>query len=129
MQAPKQFFVYIMSNGPRSASLYTGITGKLPHRVWQHKSKLIPGFTNRYHLTRLIYYECFFYPDAAIAREKEIKAWRRSKKMKLIESMNPQWRDLAENWQDLYKPGPEADSSEIPRPAGENAGLRDDAVK
>jgi len=113
-----------MTNGPRSAVLYTGITGNLPQRVWQHKSKLTSGFTSRYGLTRLVYYERFFYPDAAIDREKEIKGWRRSKKIKLIESMNPRWDDLAKDWQNMYKPA--ADQREIPRPAGENAGLRDD---
>ncbi|HZZ16207.1 MAG TPA: GIY-YIG nuclease family protein [Candidatus Sulfotelmatobacter sp.] len=128
MRQPKQFYVYIMTNSPRSAVLYTGITGNLPHRVWQHKGKLIPGFTSRYNLTQLIYYECFFYPDAAIAREKEIKGWRRSKKINLIESMNPHWHDLAETWQEVYKPSLREDTREIPRPAGENAGLRDDAT-
>ena len=105
MRQPKQFFVYIVTNGPEPAVLYTGITGNLPHRVWQHKNKLIPGFTSRYNLTRLVYYECFVYPDAEIAREKEIKGWRRSKKIRLIESLNPHWRDLAESWTDVYKPG------------------------
>jgi putative endonuclease len=100
----KHFFVYIMSNGPRSGSIYTGITGNLPRRVWQHKSKLCPGFTARYNLSRLVYYETFVYPDAAIAREKEIKGWRREKKIRLIEAMNPQWNDLAKDWPDLYKP-------------------------
>jgi putative endonuclease len=89
MRPPKQFFVYIMTNAPKPAVLYAGITGNLPHRVWQHKNRLTPGFTSRYNLTRLVYYERFFYPDAAIFREKEIKGWRRSKKIKLIESMNP----------------------------------------
>jgi len=125
---PKQFFVYIMTNGPKSAVLYIGITGDLRRRVWQHKNKLVPGFTSRYNLTQLVYYEQFCYPDAAIDREKEIKGWRRSKKIRLIESMNPRWEDLAKNWQNLYKPGLSDDSSEIPRPAGENAGLRDDAA-
>jgi putative endonuclease len=128
MRPPKQFFVYIMSNDPISAVLYTGITGDLPRRVWQHKNKLIPGFTSRYNLTRLVYYERFFYPDAAISREKEIKGWRRSKKVALIESMNPRWEDLAKDWGDVYKPQPAADEREIPCPAGENAGLRDDAL-
>jgi hypothetical protein len=76
-----------------------------------------------------VYHESFAYPDAAIDREKEIKGWRREKKIKLIQSMNPEWHDLAEKWQDLYKPPSAADSSEIPRPAGESAGLRDDANK
>ncbi|MFZ1929760.1 MAG: GIY-YIG nuclease family protein [Candidatus Sulfotelmatobacter sp.] len=130
MRSPRQFFVYIMTNGPKSAVLYAGVTGNLPHRVWQHKSKFIPGFTSRYNLIQLVYYERFCYPDAAIAREKEIKGWRRSKKIKLIESMNPHWEDLAKNWGNEYKPDPAAaDQKEIPRPAGENAGLRDDATR
>jgi putative endonuclease len=126
MRPPKQFFVYIMTNGPKAAVLYIGISGNLQRRVWQHKNKVTPGFTSRYNLTRLVYYERFFYPDAAIAREKEIKGWRRSKKVKLIESMNPRWEDLAKDWGTEYKPAA-ADQREIPRPAGENAGLRDDA--
>jgi len=122
----KQFFVYILTNGPKPAVLYTGITGNLPRRVWQHKNKLIPGFTSRYNLTRLVYYEQFVYPDAAISREKQIKGWRRSKKIRLIESLNPRWEDLAKDWGREYKPAA-TDQREIPRPAGENAGLRDDA--
>jgi putative endonuclease len=86
MRPPKQFFVYIMTNGPKSAVLYTGITGNLPRRVWQHKNKLIPGFTSRYNLTSLVYYERFFYPDAAIAREKEIKGCGAARKQS---SSNP----------------------------------------
>src|SRR5271165_677562 len=105
MPEPKQFSVYIMTNRPRSHVLYTGITGSLSRRVFEHKNKLVPGFTSRYNLTRLVYYECFVYPDAAINREKEIKGWRRSKKICLIESMNPHWHDLAESWADVYKPG------------------------
>lgn len=125
MRKPKQFFVYIMTNNPRSAVLYTGTTGDLRHRIWQHKNKLLPGFTSRYNLTHLVYYECCYYPDAAIARDKEIKGWRGEKKIQLINSMNPKWDDLAKDWQSMYMPT--ADQQEIPRPAGENAGLRDDA--
>jgi putative endonuclease len=106
-----------MTNRPKSAVLYTGITGDLAHRVWEHKGKLIPGFTSRYNLTRLVYYERFFYPDAAIDREKEIKGWRRGKKVRLIESMNPRWDDLAIDWDKQYKPGRAADQREIPRSA------------
>ena|ERR1700758_3980761 len=101
---PKRFFVYIMTDGPQFAILYTGITGDLVRRVWQHKNKLAEGFTSRYNLAQLVYYEEFVYPDAAIRREKEIKAWRRSKKIALINSMNPKWKDLARDWQNLYKP-------------------------
>ncbi len=125
MRQPKVFHVYIMRNRSRSHVLYTGVTGDLSRRVFQHKNKLLPGFTSRYNLTRLAYYECFFYPDAALAREKEIKGWRRSKKIRLIESMNAHWDDLAERWSEVYKPT----TNEIPRPAGKNAGLRDDAVR
>ena len=127
MRRPKQFYVYIMTNNPRSHVLYSGITGNLSRRVFEHKNKLVPGFTSRYNLTRLAYYECFFYPDAAIDREKEIKGWRRSKKIRLIESMSPHWNDLAGRWSEVYKPAVTGSAREIPRPAGENAGLRDDA--
>jgi predicted GIY-YIG superfamily endonuclease len=102
--------------------------GKSCPSCWQHKNQLTPGFTSRYNLTSLVYFEHFIYPDAAIDREKEIKGWRRSKKIKLIESMNPHWEDLAKDWGNEYKPEPAAaDEREFPRPAGENAGLRDDA--
>lgn len=104
MHPPKRFYVYIMTNGTLGAVLYTGITGDLRHRVWQHKNKLVEGFTSRYNLTLLVYYEEFAYPDAAIAREKEIKGWRRSKKIRLVESTNPRWEDLAREWQDMYRP-------------------------
>jgi len=126
MSSQKRFYVYIMTNGPQSAILYAGITGDLRRRVWQHKTKRVPGFTSRYNLTQLVYFEHFVYPDAAIAREKEIKGWRRSKKIRLIEQTNPQWEDLASRWYDAYKP--ETVRREIPRPAGENAGLRDDTL-
>jgi putative endonuclease len=129
MRKAKQFYVYIMTNRPRSHVLYTGVTGSLTRCVFEHKNKLVLGFTSRYNLTRLAYHECFFYPDAAIARAKEIKGWRRNKKIKLIESMNPHWDDLAERWSEVYKPTAPGDSREIPRPAGENAGLRDDAFR
>jgi putative endonuclease len=101
---PKRFFVYIMTNRARSHVLYTDVTGNLAHRVFQHKNKLVPGFTSRYNLTRLVYYEELVYPNAAINREKEIKGWRRSKKIRLTESINPHWHDLAESWADVYKP-------------------------
>ena len=127
MRQPKQFSVYVMTNVQRSHVLYIGVTGKLVRPVWEHKNKSHPGFTSRYNLNRLVYYEHFVYPDAAIAREKEIKGWRRSKKIALIESLNPHWHDLAEQWYDPYRPEGVGAPREIPRPAGENAGLRDDA--
>jgi putative endonuclease len=129
MRRRKRFYVYIMTNRPGSAVLYIGITNDLVRRVWEHKNKASPGFTQRYNLTRLVYYETYVYPDAAITRDKEIKRWRREKKLRLIESTNPRWGDLAEKWQDLYKPDPAVGCNEIPRPAGESAGHRDDAVR
>ena len=104
MRKPKSFYVYIMTNSTRSHVLYTGVTGNLPRRVFEHKNKRTEGFTSRYNLTRLVYYEQFSYPDAAIDREKEIKDWRRNKKLALVESMNPRWYDLAAEWADIYKP-------------------------
>jgi len=116
MPNERLFYVYIMTNHPRSAVLYTGITGDLRRRVWQHKNKRTRGFTSRYNLIQLIYYECFVDPDAAIHREKEIKTWRRSKKIALIESMNPRWDDLARDWQEMFKPTG-TDAPEIPHSA------------
>jgi putative endonuclease len=117
MARPKHFYVYIMTNRPRSHVLYTGVTGNLLRRALEHKNKVLPGFTSRYNLTRLVYYERFAYPDAAIDREKEIKGWRRSKKIRLIESLNPHWHDLAERWGDVYKPEGGGGVREIPRSA------------
>jgi putative endonuclease len=116
MRASRSFYVYIMTNGPKAAILYVGVTGDIRRRVWQHKNKLVPGFTQRYGLARLVYFERFVDPDAAIHREKEIKAWRRSKKLRLIESTNPRWEDLARDWQDMFKPANAVDR-EIPRSA------------
>jgi putative endonuclease len=84
----------------RSGTLYTGVTGDLHRRVWQHKRKVIPGFTRRYNVTRLVHFEATPDVQAALAREKEIKGWRRSKKVALIETTNPQWLDLAQGWYD-----------------------------
>ncbi len=117
MREAKRFYIYIMTNRPRSHVLYTGVTGNLVRRVFEHKNKLVPGFTSRYNLTRLVYCESFAYPDAAIDREKEIKGWRRSKKIRLIEAANPQWEDLAERWSDVYKPDANVTIREIPHSA------------
>lgn len=87
--------VYIMAN-PRNTVVYVGVTGRFPGRIWEHKEKIVKGFTQRYNATKLVYYEIAENPIAAIAREKEIKAWRREKKNRLINSKNPEWRDLCE---------------------------------
>ena len=88
-----QYYVYIMAS--RSGVLYTGVTSDLNKRVGEHKQGLIPGFTKRYKVHRLVYYESTNDVNAAIAREKQIKAWRREKKVKLIEALNRDWNDLA----------------------------------
>jgi putative endonuclease len=99
----KQYFVYIMAN--RGRVLYVGMTNNLEVRVDQHKNKRLDGFTKHYNLTRLVYFEATNDVLAAIAREKQIKGWRRSKKITLIESMNPRWRDLSEEWRDPVPQG------------------------
>jgi len=90
---PKQCCVYILTN-ERHTVLYTGITSNLKTRVYQHKEKVLPGFTSRYNVGKLVYYEMFEDATAAIMREKQIKAGSRSKKVDLINSLNPGWRDL-----------------------------------
>jgi putative endonuclease len=94
----KTFFVYFMSN--KSRRLYTGITSKLMERVFQHRNKLLGGFTARYTFDMLVYFERFSHPTKAILREKEIKGWRREKKLKLILSTNPDWADLSAEWKE-----------------------------
>jgi len=90
------YFVYIMTN--KSRTLYTGITNDLERRVLEHKSKQIPGFTQKYNITQLVYYEETDDIGIAIAREKQIKGWLRKKKIDLIETMNPHWVDLSLEW-------------------------------
>ncbi len=96
MPIAKQYYAYIMTN--RSGTLYIGVTNDLVRRVYQHKTKQIEGFTKRYHLTKLVYYEVGEDVREAIAREKQLKGWRRSKKLALINSSNPKWNDLSDGW-------------------------------
>ncbi|HUN61777.1 MAG TPA: GIY-YIG nuclease family protein [Candidatus Sulfotelmatobacter sp.] len=91
----KSYFDYIMSNS--SKMLYVGVTNDVEVRAFQHKSKEVSGFTQKYNLHRLVYFESFGNVNEAIHREKQIKGWLRSKKVALIESVNPGWRDLAED--------------------------------
>jgi putative endonuclease len=91
----KQYYIYIMTNKNNSV-LYTGVTSNLHGRVYQHKEKMIDGFTKRYNITKLVYYEVFSDPSSAIAREKQIKAGSRKKKIDLIESLNTEWKDLSD---------------------------------
>ena len=88
------YFVYILAS--RSRNLYTGVTNDLHRRIVQHRDGLIPGFTKRYRIHRLVYYEVFGEISAAIAREKQVKHWDRQKRLALIETQNPTWKDLTE---------------------------------
>ena len=92
----KEYYVYIVTN--KSRTLYTGVTNDLMRRVYEHKNKLIKGFTSKYHIQYLVYYETSSSIDSAIEREKQIKGWLRAKKIALIDSINPAWNDLSEEW-------------------------------
>ena len=115
MRGEKRYDVYIMAS--RSLTLYTGVTGDLYHRALQHKAGEIEGFTKRYHINRLVYYETFKYVNSAIAREKQIKAWTRAKRLALIKNENPTWQDLAEGWGEPFK-------LQIPHSVRDDKGLR-----
>jgi len=91
-----EFWVYILTS--RTGTLYVGVTGYLGTRILQHKIDSIEGFTQKYKVHRLVYYESYQYVQTAIRREKQLKGWRREKKIALIEKINPRWQDLAENW-------------------------------
>jgi putative endonuclease len=93
----KTYSVYFMSG--RTRTLYVGVTNDIEQRVYEHRSKSVPGFTSKYRLDRLVYFEEHADIRAAIEREKQIKSWRREKKVALIESLNPGWRDLSLDWQ------------------------------
>ena len=94
---PKQMFVYIMTNRLNTV-LYTGVTSDLKRRVYEHKEKIKGKFTSRYNVNKLVYYEVFSDPYNAIAREKQIKAGSRKKKIDLINATNPKWRDLYDDF-------------------------------
>ncbi len=89
----KPGYVYILSNHP-NGTLYIGVTSDLPKRIWQHKNKQMEGFTEKYHLDKLVYYEIFEDIESAIYREKRLKEWQRKWKIDLIQKMNPSWKDL-----------------------------------
>jgi putative endonuclease len=87
------YYVYIMSN-TNNSTLYTGFTNDLVRRVYEHKEKKVEGFTKKYNLTKLVYYELFETPENGILREKQIKSGSRLKKETLINKLNPEWKDL-----------------------------------
>jgi len=92
----RTYFVYIMARA-RNGTLYIGVTNSLGERAYQHRNGLIKGFTERYDVKLLVYYESFEDVRDAIAREKRLKKWKRRWKIELIESFNPEWRDLYED--------------------------------
>ena len=101
MKINQSCFVYIIAS--RSHNLYTGVTNHLERRIAEHGDGLLPGFTQRYRIHRLVHYESFGDIRTAIAREKQIKAWSRKKKLALIEANNPTWVDLAESLPKISK--------------------------
>ena len=92
------YHIYILAS--HSRRLYIGVTNNLVRRIWEHRAKLIRGFSAKYRTTSLVFFETTSHAQGAIAREKELKGWRREKKIALIERDNPAWRDLAANWYD-----------------------------
>jgi len=93
---PKSYYVYILAS--LSGTLYVGITSNLSKRMWQHKEHVYKGFTSQYQVDRLLYYETFGAVQEAIEREKQLKGWRREKKINLITKENPHWEDLSGDW-------------------------------
>ena len=97
MPYDKLYHVYILSNKTNTV-VYIGVTGDLMRRLWEHRNDVADGFTKRYHIHKLVYYESTTDAQAAINREKQLKKWRRAEKNELIESINPTWKDLAADW-------------------------------
>jgi putative endonuclease len=89
----KQYYVYILASR-KNGTLYIGITSDLIRRIWEHKNKVVEGFSNKYGVDKLVYYEIFDDPESAIKREKRLKSYKRKWKIDLIEKSNPRWRDL-----------------------------------
>jgi putative endonuclease len=98
MTSERERFYYVYILGSISGTLYIGITGKLRRRIWEHKQHSFDGFTSEYDVTRLLYFERFRDVGRAIAREQQLKGWRRDKKIALTEKTNPQWEDLSRDW-------------------------------
>ena len=98
----KLYFVYLLTNWENTV-MYTGMTNDLQRRLYEHKNKLIKGFTSKYNVSKLVYFESTPDVTSAIAREKEIKKWRRGKKDALVVQQNPGWVDLSMQWQDLSR--------------------------
>ena len=97
------FYVYILMN--HSRMLYVGMTDEVKRRLHEHRTKKFDGYTARFNINQIVYYEPIPYLNMAIAREKQLKGWSRSKKVTLIESVNPHWDDLSDHWGDRGAPG------------------------
>ncbi len=93
----KAYYVYLLTNHANTV-LYTGVTNNLKRRIYEHKHKVIPGFTSKYNVNKLVYFEETSDVIAALQREKQIKGWLREKKNQLVASTNTYWRDLSEDW-------------------------------
>ncbi len=93
----KSYYVYILTNWTKQV-MYIGVTNDLERRLYEHKNELIDGFTKRYKIKRLVYFEVFYDQESAIVREKELKGWSRIKKNKLVETTNINWRDISADW-------------------------------
>lgn len=89
----RQYYVYLLAS-KRNGTLYIGVTNNLARRVWEHKNNVVEGFTQKYNVHQLVYYEITTDVDGAITREKQLKKWKRQWKIELIEKSNPEWRDL-----------------------------------
>jgi len=118
--------VYILAS--RSRSLYAGVTDNLERRMIEHRQGLVPGFTTRYKIFRLVHFESFGHIQDAIAREKEIKGWRREKKIRLIELKNPTWEDLATQLPHAYQ-SQQFQSRSLTRSPNTGERIRDDNLK
>lgn len=93
-----QYYVYLLTNW-NDRVIYTGVTNDLQRRLYEHKQELADGFTKRYHVHKLVYFETTSDVRAAIEREKQIKSWSRAAKNDLVETLNPDWKDLSEDWE------------------------------
>ena len=93
----KQYYVYILAK-KKNGTLYTGVTSDLKKRLWEHNNAVVEGFTKKYQVHRLVYYEVTDSIESAISREKTLKRWKRKWKIELIEAANPTWKDLSKEW-------------------------------
>lgn len=97
----RQYYVYLLTNWNNKV-MYVGVTNNLERRLYEHKHKLLEGFTEKYNVNKLVYFECTTDVNAAITREKQIKKWRREKKDQLVIAVNPRWNDLSLQWQEDF---------------------------